>query len=92
MTMTKTKTYKKTNTKTVDTHTDKYKVLPRPNVYYIYQKQGVQGFKILYWLSSCDDKDKNVYALLGVNIFQNLEGGTGNQKKMSLNQCFISHL
>ena len=38
-------------------HTDtdkdkyKYKVLPRPNVCYIYQKQGVQGYKILYWLS-----------------------------------------
>ena len=26
---------------------------------YIFQKQGVQGFKILYWLSSCDDKDKD---------------------------------
>ena len=28
-----------------DTHTDKdkYKVLPRPNVYYIFQNQGVQG-------------------------------------------------
>ena len=61
MIMTKTKTHKKTNTKT-KTHTHrkgKYKVLPRPNVYYIFQKQGVQGFKILYWLSSYDDKDKD---------------------------------
>ena len=32
------------------TDKDKYKVLPRPNVCYIYQKQGVQGFEILYWL------------------------------------------
>ena len=32
--------------------TDKYKVLPRPNICYIFHKQGVQGFKILYWLSS----------------------------------------
>ena len=24
-----------------------------------FQKQGFQGFKILYWLSSCDDKDKD---------------------------------
>ena len=34
-------------------------MLPRLNVCYIYQKQGVQGFKILYWLSSCDDKNKD---------------------------------
>ena len=26
----------------------------------IFQKQGVQGFKILYWLSSFDDKDKDM--------------------------------
>ena len=61
--MTKTKTYKKTNTKTkTHTHTDKdkYKVVPRLNVCYIFQKQGVQGFKILYWLSSFDDKDKDM--------------------------------
>ena len=51
MIMTKTKTYKKTNTMTkTHTHTDKdkYKVVPRLNVCYIFQKQGVQGFKILY--------------------------------------------
>ena len=24
-----------------------------------FHKQGVQGFKICYWLSSCDDKDKD---------------------------------
>ena len=68
MTMTKTNPYKKTNTKTKThiqrqrhtyTDKDKYKVLPRPNVCYIYQKQGVQGFRILYWLFSCDDKDKD---------------------------------
>jgi len=61
------------------TDNDKYKVLPRPNVCYIYQKQGVEGFKILYWLSSCDDKDKDKDKILctigaeyfsGVNIFQ----------------------
>ena len=59
------------------TDKDKYKVLPRPNVCYIYQKQGVQGFKILYWLSSCDDKDKDKILCIigaeyfsGVNIFQ----------------------
>ena len=35
-------------------------MLPRPSVCYIYlSKAGVQGFKILYWLSSCDDKDKD---------------------------------
>ena len=57
--MTEAKTYKKTNTKTkTHTHKDKYKMPPRPNVCYIFQKQGVQGFKILYWLSSFDDKDK----------------------------------
>ena len=74
--MTKTKTYKKTNTNT-KTHKDKYKVLPRPNVCYIYQKQGVQGFEILYWLSACDDKDKDTILCIiraeyfsGVNIFQ----------------------
>ena len=80
MTMTATETYKNTNTKTkTHTHTDKdkYKVLPRPNVCYIYQKQGVQGFKILYWLSSCDDKDKDTILCIiraeyfsGVNIFR----------------------
>ena len=31
-----------------DKDTAKYKVLPRPNVCYIFQRQGVQGFKILY--------------------------------------------
>ena len=44
MTMTETKTYKKTNTNT-KTHKDKYKVLPRPNVGYIFQKQGVEDIK-----------------------------------------------
>ena len=55
------------------TDTDKYKVLPRPNACYM---QGVQGFKILYWLSSCDDKDKDTILWIiraeyfsGVNIF-----------------------
>ena len=29
-------------------------------MYAIFSKaDGVQGFKILYWLSSCDDKDKD---------------------------------
>ena len=52
-------------------------VLPRPNVCYIYQKQGLQGFKILYWLSSCEDKDKDMISCIiraeyfsGVKIFQ----------------------
>ena len=62
-----------------DTDKDKYKVLPRPNICYIFHKQGVQGFKILYWLSSCDDTDKDKNPILciirgeyfsGVNIFQ----------------------
>ena len=66
-----TKTNTKTKTKTNTT------CFPGPNVCYIYQKQGVQGFEILYWLSSCDDKDKD--KILGifrgeyfseVNIFQ----------------------
>ena len=38
-----------------------------------YSKAGVQGFEILYWLSSCDDKDKDKetnLCILGVNIFQ----------------------
>ena len=34
-------------------------MVPRLNVCYIFQKQGVQGFRILYWLSSFDDKDKD---------------------------------
>ena len=34
------------------TDKDKYKIPPRPNVCFIFQKQGVQGFMILYWLSS----------------------------------------
>ena len=37
------------------THTDKDKY----KVCYIFQKQGVQGFKIIYWLFPCDDKDKD---------------------------------
>ena len=56
---------------------DKCKVLPRPNVCYFFQKQGVQGFKILYWLSSCDDKDNDSILYIsrceyysGVNVFQ----------------------
>ena len=40
------------------TDKDKYKVLPRSNVCYFFQK-GVQGLKSLYWLSSCDEKDKD---------------------------------
>ena len=59
MKMTVKKTYKKQRQRHTDTDKDKYKVLRRPNVYYIFQKQGVKGFKILYWLSSCDDKDKD---------------------------------
>ena len=61
-----------------ETDKDRYKVLQRPNICYIFRKQGVQGFKILYWLSSCDDteKDKNPILCIirgeyfsGVNIF-----------------------
>ena len=48
----------------------KYKVLPRPNVCYICRKQGVKGFKILYWLSSCDDKDKDkILCSVGAEYF-----------------------
>ena len=50
-----------------------------------FQKQGVQGFRILYWFSSCDDKDRDkdkdkgkdtILCILrgecfsGVNVFQ----------------------
>ena len=69
--------------KTARRHTDKgkykYKVVPRLNVCYICQKQGVQGFKILSWLSSCDDTDKDKHPILcmfrgeyflGGNIFR----------------------
>ena len=31
---------------------------------YVCQKQGVRGFRILYWLSSCDDKDKDKDTIL----------------------------
>ena len=49
-------------------YTDKCKVLPRPNVCYIYQKQGVQGFIILYWLSFCDEKDIRLFVRLHCDI------------------------
>ena len=47
-------------------------------MYAIFSKaEGVQGFKILYWLSSCDDKDKDKILCIfrgeyfsGVNVFQ----------------------
>ena len=38
-----------------------------------FQKQGVQGFKILYWLSSCDDKDKD--KILGIFRGEYFSGG-----------------
>ena len=79
-----------------DTDKDKYKVLPRPNICYIFHKQGVQGFKILYWLSSCDDTDKDKNPILciirgeyfsGVNIFQ------GNMlRKTRRNQICFSQI
>ena len=47
-----------------DTDKYKYKVLLRPNECYIFQ-----GFKILYWLSSCDNKDPILCIIRG-NIFQ----------------------
>ena len=57
MTMIMTNTYKKTKT---HIHRQRQKQsASRPNVCYIYQKQGVPVFKILYWLSPCDDKDKD---------------------------------
>ena len=40
MTMTETKTYKKTNTKTKTHRQKKYKVLPRPNVCNLFSKAG----------------------------------------------------
>ena len=49
------------------------------SICYIFRKQGVQGFTILYWLSSCDNTDKDKNSILciirgeyfsGVNIFQ----------------------
>ena len=73
MIMTETKTYKKTKIKTKtqrhkDTDKDRNKVLPRPNVCYIYQKQGVQEFE-------CDIgcllvTKTQFYALVELNIFQ----------------------
>ena len=45
-----------------DTDKDKFKVLQRLNVCYIFERHGVQGFQILYWLSFGNDngthKDK----------------------------------
>ena len=38
-----------------------------------FKSRGSLGFKILFWLSSCDDKDKDkdkILCILGVNIFQ----------------------
>ena len=51
-----------------DTDKDKDKVLPRPNICYSYQNHGVQGFKISYWLSSCDDKDKDKVNIYNVDM------------------------
>ena len=69
MTMTETKTYKKnTNTKTRHRQS-----ASKTQCMLYYSKAGVQGFEILYWLSSCDDKDKDKetnLCILGVNIFQ----------------------
>ena len=67
--MTETKTYKKnTNTKTRHRQS-----ASKTHCMLYYSKAGVQGFEILYWLSSCDDKDKDKetnLCILGVNIFQ----------------------
>ena len=62
MIMTETKTYKKSNTKT-KTHTQRQRQIQnasKTQCMLYFQKQGVQGFKILYWLSSFDDKDKDM--------------------------------
>ena len=54
MTMTKTETYKKTKT-----HRQRQtQNASKTQCMLFFQRQGFQGFKILYWLSSCDDKDK----------------------------------
>ena len=60
MTMTKTKTYKKTNTKTHTQTKTNTKCFQDPMYAIFFQSRGVQGFKILYWLSSFDDKDKDM--------------------------------
>ena len=44
--------------KDTQTETNK-KCFQDPMYAFFFQKQGVQRFKILYWLSSCDDKDKD---------------------------------
>ena len=81
--MTETKTYKKINTKT-KTHRHRERQIQGASkthcmlyicYIYIYQKLGVQGFKMWYWLYSCDDKDKDKEMLemgeyfSGMNIF-----------------------
>ena len=39
------------------TDKDKYKVLPRPNVCYIFEKQGVKGYQIGYFLQKLQTKE-----------------------------------
>ena len=76
------------------TDKDKYKVLPRPNVCYIYQKQGVQGFKILYWLSSFDDKDKDMVDIEMVDMdMVDMDNGHDGHGKLSsfIFWCFLGH-
>ena len=79
-----------------DTHTDKdkYKVLPRPNVCYIFPKQGVQGFKILYWLSSFDDKDKDMVDIDMVDMdMVDMDNGHDGHGTLSsfIFWCFLGH-
>ena len=57
MTMTETKTYKKTNTKT-KTHIQR-QIQSSSKTRWQCMLFFFQGFKILYWLSSCDDKNKD---------------------------------
>ena len=60
MTMTETKIYKKKNTNTKTHRQRQIQSDSKTQCMLFFQKQGVQGFKILYWLSSCDDKDKDM--------------------------------
>ena len=69
MAMTATKTYKKTKThRQRQIQSDS-----KTQCMLFFQKQGVQGFKILYWLSSCDDKDKD--KILGIFRGEYFSGG-----------------
>ena len=74
MVLTETKTYKKTSTKTntkTKTHRQRQiKSDSKTQCMPYLSTSGVQGFKILYWLSSCDGKDKDpILCIIRVEYF-----------------------